>query len=377
MPRLTTILKKLIFIIPLLIIIPAIILLSLINKPLVIFPHEEYKDRLESYADDELGGNSEIIDFDVLGNKIIFTYMLKKSQISSFAGISFDVSFLDISSYDILEIQLTATLPARYLVTLMCFSSGETRLSELDTIVHFNKEIEIKEANQTYRIDMSTMIKTEYDKTGKNKKKQNRSSRPTNLLFFHFKEMLNVDNIKENGWSFDKIKTIIVEEISFHRSYLLYYILLAGFAVIYYAVSFLFILFRIKTGRITTPGEKQNLPFIQLEIETYQEEDIKKIVKVLKEHVFDPEFSIHTVYDMTGLSELRISRLVKDEYSLSFKQLLNSIRLNEAKRLLLQSDLKIYDIAFKIGYNNNTYFCKLFKNQFGVTPKKFRCSNNP
>ncbi|MBN2535968.1 MAG: helix-turn-helix transcriptional regulator [Spirochaetales bacterium] len=376
MPRFTTILKKFIFIIPLLIVIPAFIVLSLFNKPLIIFPRNEYKDRLKSYADDEMGGSSEIIDFVVLDNKIIFTYVLKKSQVSSFAGISFDVSLLDISSYDILTIQLASTLPARYIVTLMCFTSGKSRLSELDTLVHFNKTIDIKEANQTYRIDMNTMVKTEYNKKEKNIKKPAGSIHPTNLLFIHLKEMVNVDNIQENSWAFDKIKTVIIEEISFHKSYFLYYILLTGFVLVYYVFSFLFIQFRKKTGQVSDSGKKPNLPFIQLDVKTYQEEDIKKITDILNEYVFNPEFSIHMVYNMTGLSELRISRLIKVKYNLSFKQLLNSIRLKEAKRLLLQSDLKIYDIAFKIGYNNNTYFCKLFKNQFGITPKEFRGRDN-
>jgi AraC-like DNA-binding protein len=372
MPRLIPIFKKLIVAVPLFICIPAIIILSLFNKPLIIFPNNEYKDRLESYADDEMGGNSEIIDFDVLDNKIIYTYVLKKSQISSFVGMSFDVSLLDISSFDILTIHLTATVPARYLVTLMTFARGESRLSELDTIVHFNKEIDVKEANQIYRIDMRTMIKTEYNKTGKKIKKQSRSSRPTNLLFIHLKEMVHVDNIRENGWSFNKIKTIIIEGISFHRSYFFYYILIAGFVVLYYTGSLVFILYWKKAGK-TAARRKKDLPFIQLDIETYEEEDIKKIMNSFKKHIFDPDFSIHTVYNMTGLSELRVSRLIKGKYNLSFKQLVNSIRLNEAKRLLLESDLKIYDIAFKIGYNNNTYFCKLFKSQFDITPKEFRC----
>jgi YesN/AraC family two-component response regulator len=83
------------------------------------------------------------------------------------------------------------------------------------------------------------------------------------------------------------------------------------------------------------------------------------------------------MYDATGLSESRISRLLKSAYNGSFKQVVNSIRLNEARRLLLETDLKIYDIAFKTGYNNNTYFCKLFKKQFGSSPRELRELRTP
>ena len=188
--------------------------------------------------------------------------------------------------------------------------------------------------------------------------------------------MFNVYNIHENGWSFNKIKTIIIEEISFHRSFFIHYIVLIIFTVLYYVVYLLFMLFRKKTKQAPLLREKLDLPLIHLDVESYQEEDLKKIMNTFQQYVFDPEFSIHTVYDITGQSKLRITRLIKDTYDLSFKQLINSIRLNEAKRLLLKSDLKIYDIAFKIGYNNNTYFCKLFKKQFGFTPKEFRSQND-
>ncbi|MBN2440876.1 MAG: helix-turn-helix transcriptional regulator [Spirochaetales bacterium] len=372
MSRITTIAKRLVLLIPLFVIIPTVSLLVFFNKPLTIFPGKDYRDRIVDYADDELGGNSRIIAFNVLENKIIFTYVLGKSGISSFAGISFDVSLLDISAYDIMEIHIAATTPAHYLINLMAFIEGESRLSELDTFAHFNKEIDVKAANQVYKIDVTKLVKTEYDKLGRMYKKKPGNNRPTQLLFIHLKEMINVDNMQESSWSFDKVKTIIIEEISFHRSNRFYYLLLVIAVILYYGVYFSWRLLRKKPGIHNVHRKNRNLPFIQLKVESYEEEDLKKIMSALQEHVFEPEFSIHTVYNITGQSTKRIVMIIQDKYDLSFKQLVNSIRLNEAKRLLLKSDLKIYDIAFKIGYNNNTYFCKLFKKHFGVTPKEYR-----
>ena len=135
-------LKKVLFFIPLLIIIPLIIVLSVIDAPLLVFPNNGYKQRISTYVDNEMGGVSSIIDFKILGEQIIFTYTLEESSLTSFAGICIDVSFLDISLYDIMELQLTCTKPVNLQINLMTFLEGESRLSELDTLANYNKEID-------------------------------------------------------------------------------------------------------------------------------------------------------------------------------------------------------------------------------------------
>jgi YesN/AraC family two-component response regulator len=184
--------------------------------------------------------------------------------------------------------------------------------------------------------------------------------------------MVNDDNREENKSTFNKVKTIIIEEITFSRSYSLYYIFIGCGAVLYYGISIIFLLVKKQKKKDPPGSSRVHLPAIHLEVKTYEEEDARKIMNIFQEYIFDPEFSIHVVYNKTGQARARIAALIKEKYGLSFKQLMNAIRLNEAKRLLTESDLKIYDIAFKIGYNNNTYFCKLFKKEFGLTPKEFR-----
>ena len=48
-----------------------------------------------------------------------------------------------------------------------------------------------------------------------------------------------------------------------------------------------------------------------------------------------------------------------------------------AKELLEKTDLKIYDIAEKVGYNNTRYFSELFQRICGKTPSQYRASHNP
>lgn len=48
------------------------------------------------------------------------------------------------------------------------------------------------------------------------------------------------------------------------------------------------------------------------------------------------------------------------------------VRIDEAKRLLKETDEKIYQIAAKVGFEDAYYFSKIFKNVAGVSPKEWR-----
>jgi len=70
-----------------------------------------------------------------------------------------------------------------------------------------------------------------------------------------------------------------------------------------------------------------------------------------------------------------LSTLFKKETGVTFKTYLTRFRLEKARKLLLEPHYKIYQIANAIGYENEEYLCRLFKNYYGVTCKEFRDSN--
>ena len=68
----------------------------------------------------------------------------------------------------------------------------------------------------------------------------------------------------------------------------------------------------------------------------------------------------------------KISKLVKKHTNMTFKELLQEKRLNKAKQLLNETDISIVEIISLVGYENLTYFYKIFKEKYGYTPKDFR-----
>jgi AraC-like DNA-binding protein len=63
---------------------------------------------------------------------------------------------------------------------------------------------------------------------------------------------------------------------------------------------------------------------------------------------------------------------VKRVFQETFKGVLNRLRLQEARRLLHESDLGIAEIAYKVGYGNVSHFNRLAKETWGRTPTEER-----
>lgn len=74
-----------------------------------------------------------------------------------------------------------------------------------------------------------------------------------------------------------------------------------------------------------------------------------------------------------NMSERTLKRHLQLQGS-SFSAILNDVRFSEAKRLLLQKQYDIQDIAGLVGYNEATNFIRAFKKQFGITPSEYRKS---
>lgn len=70
-----------------------------------------------------------------------------------------------------------------------------------------------------------------------------------------------------------------------------------------------------------------------------------------------------------------LSKMIKKTTGFNFKDLLQRKRLNKAAELLCDTDLSVSDIIAVVGYENGSYFHRVFKNRYCMTPKEFRTKN--
>lgn len=72
------------------------------------------------------------------------------------------------------------------------------------------------------------------------------------------------------------------------------------------------------------------------------------------------------------LNKCYFCSVLKKELGKTFSQLVNEIRIEKSKELLLENKLSIFDIAIAVGFNNQNYFNMAFKKLTGLTPLTYR-----
>ncbi len=84
------------------------------------------------------------------------------------------------------------------------------------------------------------------------------------------------------------------------------------------------------------------------------------------------DLNMAVVSNYISMNYSLFSQTFKQYTGSNFVDYLKNLRLNEAKRLLEETDLKINEISKKIGYNNAKHFMKTFKDTLGVSPSQYR-----
>ena len=84
--------------------------------------------------------------------------------------------------------------------------------------------------------------------------------------------------------------------------------------------------------------------------------------------------SLDSVAERVGVTASYLSRLFKKEMQINFQDFLTDVRIEKAVEMLYDEALSVRALADAVGYNNYTYFCKIFKQKTGKTVGEYRKS---
>ena len=84
---------------------------------------------------------------------------------------------------------------------------------------------------------------------------------------------------------------------------------------------------------------------------------------------------LNTLADMLGFDVYWLSRMIKKLTGRNYKDLLQIKRLNQAAYLLLNTRASVADISVAVGYDNTSYFHRIFRSYYGLSPKEYRRAN--
>lgn len=172
--------------------------------------------------------------------------------------------------------------------------------------------------------------------------------------------------ICENGAPIGSSTHLKIEKIrlTYDASALYPYLYLA---IPYYVIVTLLFLSK-KNGKV----KYVFMPIKEIEAREKIQTKTADILAFIGENYPNPDLKINDVAKHFHLTETETTNLIKEYCDKSFRQYLNQIRMEEAKRLLKETNQQISIIAFGVGYNNIQHFNRVFKEYAGVPPTLFR-----
>ncbi len=96
------------------------------------------------------------------------------------------------------------------------------------------------------------------------------------------------------------------------------------------------------------------------------------VMTYIRDNYGNQDICLKTLANRMDVSAVHMGRIFKNETGMFFSDYLNQVRIQEAKKLLLETNIKIRDITEMVGFVNTSYFFTVFKKVMGVTPGEIR-----
>lgn len=174
------------------------------------------------------------------------------------------------------------------------------------------------------------------------------------------------------------LSSVQLNEITLHGRDWRYMYLLGGVLALLWG-GYLCWLFRLHTQVLIKDVRdkiQKDLPLVayqQLSVEPHRDKEKSAILRFMATEYANPDLDVETIVNAMGVNRTKVNDILKAELGFTFTSYLNKLRLAEASRLLAEKEeANVAEIAYSVGYKNVSYFNKLFKEEYGCTPKVFK-----
>lgn len=320
------------------------------------FPHRAYSDSM--FHDH---GNSSIYPLSSSTTVLKYAYVLGKKFQFPYASLSFEHktndTLFDLSGYDYVHIAIESEKGKRIPVVLNQDIPGYSRPEDGLSYRVLVQELEYKKGQRDYFLPLSGFTTPSWWFA-------NRKLTESDLSAIDLTRILNIQLHNCQLLPVGTKEVFSVYGVCFKKNYQPWYISALACLLLYYAT------YTYYTSRTT--AFPKSFPRQELNIGNVSDEEKQKVLQYMATSYSNSELALELAQKELGLSENKISAAVKDASGMSFKRYLNHIRMEETKRLLLQTDRQVMDIAFKVGYANISHFNRVFKEAEGCSPNEYR-----
>lgn len=346
-----------------------IVLLSVLRfDQLSFFPGEKEVYEIGTYHEQMDTGYSVANVAHLENGDLSFKYKLTEEKAEPFVGLFFKKKehqdlFYDLTKYNEIVISLSAKEGKRIPINFTVDYEGFTKSVDNDdlTSLPFSCVIEYEGPGEYHLPIEDFKIPSWWFR----EKNVNDSKVKEDFQNYSFKRVnfFVVGSCQTLGPN--KEDEIIISSINFNNNHQKSIL----FAVIFWVVLMTLNLVWYLMGK----KEKVLVPVQMSETDdTEAESKIERLINYIAKNYADPDLKSSKINAELGISTRDIGLLIKEHYSTSFKNYLNTVRLTEVKRLLKETQLSVSEIAYSCGYNNISHFNRLFKAEIGISPKAFR-----
>lgn len=114
--------------------------------------------------------------------------------------------------------------------------------------------------------------------------------------------------------------------------------------------------------------------FVSDILQTATSNNVVKRMVIYMEKNYEKDLKLESLSKVFSYNSAYLGKLFKKYEGESFNNTLDKIRISNAKRLLLETDLKVYQVSEQVGYSNIDYFYSKFKKYVGISPKEYKSS---
>ena len=118
-------------------------------------------------------------------------------------------------------------------------------------------------------------------------------------------------------------------------------------------------------------SQQQHDKVEQVEVVGYDDIMMKKVMKSVNEHISDCDYSVDVLSEEVGMSRAQLHRKIKEITGLSTGKFIRNIRMDQAGRLIKEGKVNVTDVAYRVGFNDKSYFSTVFKQYYGVSPLEY------
>lgn len=184
------------------------------------------------------------------------------------------------------------------------------------------------------------------------------------------RQVAKVETLSEAKKKEEEIKAL--EQEATIQSYWKNALMVGGLILIGVSYYFFYVL-RARNRKLKAAGVRERIlvPATETEEISLDDKFLQQIRTIIEANMSDGSFSVEQLADKANINRTQLLRKIKGLTGLSPHDFIKDLRLKKAADMIRQNTNTITQIGYSVGFNDQSYFSKCFKKQFGITPKEF------